>query len=68
MSRRRQKEVTNKPNLKSVSFPRHQPALLQNILENACATRKGEIGKSIVFAVSQHHAAKLTQILMRSLI
>ncbi len=33
-------------------------------LENAlCDPISGEIGKSIVFAVSQHHASKLTQIL-----
>jgi len=36
----------------------------KTFLENALRDPiSGEIGKSIIFAVSQHHAAKLTQIL-----
>ena len=38
--------------------------LCKSFLENGlCDPISGEFGKSIVFAVSQHHAAKLTQIL-----
>jgi len=50
-----QKKVTNKPNLKSVSFPRQPTSSLQNIFGKRLRDPiSGEIGKSIVFAVSQH--------------
>jgi type I restriction enzyme R subunit len=43
---------------------RHQQLFLQDLPENALRDPvSGEFGKSIVFAVSQNHAAKLTQIL-----
>lgn len=49
---------------KSFFSPETNALFCKTFLENALSDPiSGEIGKSIIFAVSQHHAAKLTQIL-----
>lgn len=48
---------------KKVFLPERNKLMMQEFLAYAEKTPTGEIGKSIVFAVSQNHAKKLTQIL-----
>jgi type I restriction enzyme R subunit len=57
-------QASSSASSKSVSSPSHQP-LFCKTLSGERAARPGQrrIGKSIVFAVSQNHAAKLAQIL-----
>ena len=48
---------------KKVIVPKRNELLCRQFLENALRTPDGSIGKTIVFAVSQNHAARLAQIL-----
>ncbi|HLC76161.1 MAG TPA: DEAD/DEAH box helicase family protein [Candidatus Peribacterales bacterium] len=47
---------------KKVIIPKRNELLCRQFLENALRAPDGSIGKTIVFAVSQNHAVRLTQI------
>ncbi len=48
---------------KKVHFPERNRRMMQEFLEHAVRTPDGEIGKTLIFAVSQNHALALEKIL-----